>query len=106
MIPASSSLSSATDSSTTDNESDPYIVERIEAKRFNSQKAQYEYKVKWLGYSSTENSWELPSNIPSSILDAYEQSILNTSSREPRRQGLRDRSTRKVLSKPDFIVNM
>ncbi len=73
VIPAYSSVSS-----TTDNESDPYIVERIEAKRFNSHRIQYEYNVEWLGYSSTENSWELPSNIPSSMLDAYEQSILNT----------------------------
>ncbi len=44
VIPASSSVSSITD-----NESDVYIVERIEAKRFNSHKIQYEYNVKWLG---------------------------------------------------------
>lgn len=95
----------ATSSSSTDND-DPYIVEIIEAKRFNSHKVQFEYKVKWLGYSCSENTWELPTNIPSSMLDAYEQAILDVSSREqPRRQGLRDRATRKILNKPDFIVN-
>lgn len=38
---------------------DPYIVERIEKKRFNSHKVQYEYYVKWLGYVSAENTWEI-----------------------------------------------
>ena len=89
-----------------DDENDPYIVERIVKKRFNSQKVQYEYFVKWLGYSSKQNTWELPSNIPGSVLDAYEQSILETCSTEPpRRAGLRERSTLKAPNKPDFIVN-
>ena len=42
---------SASPSSTSDteDEDDPFIVERIEKKRF---KVQYEYFVKWLGYYS------------------------------------------------------
>ena len=38
-------------------------VEKIIKKRFNAQKTQYEYLVKWVGYASSENTWELPSNI-------------------------------------------
>ena len=49
---------------------DPYFVETIVAKRFNTQKVQYEYLVKWLGYASSENTWELPTNIPNQALDS------------------------------------
>ena len=35
---------------------DPYIVEKIVAKRYNSHKCQYEYRVEWLGYNSKENT--------------------------------------------------
>ena len=95
------------DESPAADEIEPYIVETIERKRFNSNKVQYEYFVKWLGYSCKENTWELPSNIPASILDAYERSLLDMGSGEPpRRAGLRDRSSRKSTNKPDFIVNM
>ena len=41
---------------------DPFIVEKIVKKRFNASKAQYEYFIKWVGYSSRENTWELLSN--------------------------------------------
>ena len=87
---------------------DPYIVERIIKKRYNSNKVQYEYFVKWQGYSSTENTWELPDNIPSDILEEYERTLLQaqSSEEEPRRSGLRDRSTRKITGKHDFILNM
>ena len=57
-----------------------YEVEKIIKKRFNAQKTQYEYLVKWVRYASSENTWELPSNIPSGILDAYERSLLAHSS--------------------------
>ena len=63
-------------SSICNTDSDPFIVEQILAKRFNSHKVQYEYLVKWLGYSSTKNTWELPINIPSDTLNTYENSIL------------------------------
>lgn len=86
---------------------DPYIVEKIVAKRYNSHKCQYEYRVKWLGYDTKENTWELPSNIPNRLLNEYEQSILSTSdATEPRRSGLRPRSSLKSTVKDDFIVNM
>ena len=81
-------------------------MEKIEAKRFNAQKVQYEYLVKWLGYCAAENTWELPSNIPSDTLNNYERSILDTHAEEPRRAGLRDRGIIKRKSKPDFILNM
>ena len=88
---------------------DPYIVESIVKKRYNSQKSQYEYFIKWLGYSSSENTWELPSNIPARLLEKYEQSLLSTQAAahdgQPKRSGLRERSSRKISSKKDFILN-
>ena len=69
------SPASTSDESPAADEIEPYIVETIERKRFNSNKVQYEVFVKWLGYSCKENTWELPSNIPASILDAYERSL-------------------------------
>ena len=91
-----------------DDSNDPYIVEKILKKRYNSHKVQYEYFVKWQGYSASENTWELPSNIPPFLLEEYEQTILHSQSTvtgEPRRSGLRDRSTRKVTEKHDYILN-
>ena len=90
-VPATSPSSADLD------QSDPFIVEQIITKRFNSHKVQYEYLVKWLGYSSTENTWELPTNIPPDLLNKYENSII-TKQRSGR--------TSKAPSKPDFIVNM
>lgn len=93
-------------SSISDDE-DPYIVEKIVAKRYNSHKCQYEYKVKWLGYDSKVNTWELPSNIPDKMLNDYEQSILTVANRsESRRSGLCPRSSLKSTVKDDFIVNI
>lgn len=86
---------------------DPFIVEKVVAKRYNSHKFQYEYKVKWLGYDSKENTWELPSNIPDKLLNKYEQSILSTASKpESRRTGLRPRSSLRSTVKDNFIVNI
>lgn len=87
---------------------DPYIVEKIISKRFNSHKVQYEYLVKWLGYSTSENTWELPTNIPSDILDNYEKSALISASASKdsstvSRPGLRDRTKRRVPNRPDYI---
>jgi len=84
-----------------------YEAEQIVKKRFNAQKTQYEYYVKWVGYASSENTWELPSNIPSSMLNEFESSLLghSSTSEEPRRLGLRDRASRKLTCKPDYIVN-
>ena len=77
-------------------------------KSYNSHKCQYEYKVKWLGYDSKENTWELPSNIPDKMLNDYEQSVLSTVSKssEPRKSGLRPSSLPKTNVKEDFIVTV
>ena len=56
-----------------DDDDDPYIVERIIHKRFHPQRNQYEFLVKWRGYSETENTWELASNIPSEVLNNFEK---------------------------------
>ena len=90
-----------------ESDSDPYIVEKIVDKRFNPHKSQYEYLIKWLGYVAKENTWELPSNIPDSKLQQYEQRLLNKDTEtEPRKSGLRPRSSLKSTLKSDFIVNM
>ena len=62
-------------------EEEPYIVERILKKRYNSRKSQHEYFIKWKGYSSKENTWELPTNIPGDMLDGFKQEqVLQSSS--------------------------
>lgn len=50
----------------------PYVVEKIK-KRFNARKSQYEYFVKWIGYSAKENTWQLTSNIPDDMLEEFER---------------------------------
>ena len=90
-----------------ESDTDPYIVENIVDKRFNPHKSQYEYLIKWLGYDAKENTWELPNNIPDSKLQQYEQRLLNKDTEiEPRKRGLRPRSSLKSTLKSDFIVNM
>ena len=74
------------DHTTTDDENDSYLVEKIVSKRFNAQKVQYEYLVKWLGYASTENTWELQTNIPRDMLDSFEQTQRWTKKRIERSQ--------------------
>ena len=89
-----------------DEDTDPYIVERIVDKRFNAHKSQYEYLVKWLGYDTRENTWELPSNIPDNKLQQYERSLSKDTESEPRKHGLRPRSSLKSTLKAHYIVNM
>jgi len=63
--------------------------------------------VKWIGYASAENTWELPSNIPSVQLNTFESSQLvgASTATTSERSGLRDRTTRRLKNKPDYIVN-
>ena len=42
-----------------DQESTLYTVEAIERWRYNREKMAYEVKIKWLGFSALENTWEL-----------------------------------------------
>ena len=53
-----------------EDDSDPFIVDNVLDKRFHRQRNQYEYLVSWVGY--TDQTWELPSNIPPRLLEAYE----------------------------------
>ena len=82
---------------------DPYIVEQIIKKRFNSRSHQFEYLIKWQGYDSSYNTWELISNIPSSKLDAFEASLVTHKRPTPQRRGLRQ-SIKSTLSN-DFVYN-
>ena len=45
-------------------EEEPFNVECIVKKQFNSKLGQYEFLVKWKGYSAKHNTWELINNIP------------------------------------------
>ena len=82
-------------------DNDPYLVERIVKKRFRNN--QYEYLVKWLGYGEKENTWELPSNIPSCILSAFERAQATPSTYQPRREGLQE--IKWSTYRDDFIFN-
>ena len=53
-------------------EEEPFNVENIVKKQFNSKLGQYEFLVKWKGYSIKHNTWELISNIPDHILTKFE----------------------------------
>lgn len=57
-------------STTTNDESDPFIVNEIINKRYNSHKDQYEFLVTWVCYS--DKTWELASNIPDKKIVEYE----------------------------------
>jgi len=57
-------ISEEVDVSSASNDDDPFIVETILDMR-----NQYEYLVSWVGY--TDQNWELPSNIPPRLLQAY-----------------------------------
>ena len=87
------------DSNTSEEDSDPYLVEKIVQKRFRNN--QCEYLVKWCGYSNSDNTWELPSNVPDSILTAFERTLTEPNTPRPRPQGLRQ--SRKIIHRDDFI---
>lgn len=89
-------------SNRSEEDSDPYFVEKIVQKRFRNN--QYEYLVKWCGYySNSENTWELPSNLPDSLLTAFERSLTEPHTPCPRPQGLRQ--SRKIIHRDDFILS-
>ena len=82
-----------------DENDDPFIVETILDKRFHSLRNQYEYLVSWVGY--TDQTWELPSNIPPRLLQAYENH--ESVSREPNSAQYSLRPVRKLTEKNDYI---
>lgn len=85
-----------------DEECETFLVEKIVKKRFRLN--QYEYLVKWQGYSDADNTWELPSNIPDHILTGFEKALSQPSGSLPRREGLRQ--SRKLVNREDFILNL
>ena len=105
-LPDAADPQNGTDGDESESNTDPYIVERIVDKRFNAHKSQYEYLVKWLGYDTKENTWELTTNIPNNKLQQYEQRLLNKDTETERKRGLRPRSSLKSTLKADYIVNM
>lgn len=72
-------------------ESEPYLVEKIVKKRFRSGVA-------------TDNTWELPSNVPADILSAFGRTLIEPSNPRPHCQGLRQ--FRNIVYQDDFILNM
>ena len=94
------------ESSNSESEDDPYIVEAIMKKQFNKKSNQFEYFVKWKGYSSSFNTWEIISNIPEKILNDYEATLVSTgcNSATSRREGLRH--TTKSALPSDNIYNV
>ncbi|CAG7732462.1 unnamed protein product [Allacma fusca] len=53
-----------------------WAVEKVMAKRYVS--GSVEYFVKWVGYSSSQNTWEPPENLQKcqNIIDDYEEALL------------------------------
>ena len=81
-------------------ESDPFIVNIVINKKFNAHKVQCEFLVSWVGYSN--QTWELPCNIPGKKIEQYE----NRNSNEPRTvpsHSYGTRTTRKQTTKKDYI---
>ena len=46
-----------------------YVVEKVLHKRWNEDLQRSEYWVKWEGYSSKQNTWELQSHFDASVYD-------------------------------------
>ena len=51
---------------------EPFNVESTVKKQFNAKMGQFEVLVKWRGYSTKHNTWELISNIPEANIDKFE----------------------------------
>ena len=80
-------------------DTDPFIVDKVINKRYNSQKSQYEFLVSWVGY--TDETWELHDNIPDNKIDEYENRVNKKEVLTDRPYGLR--LTRKQTKKDGYI---
>lgn len=99
-LPKQCTASATTDMVDDPNESDPFIVNQIINKRFNSYKGQYEFLVSWVGYS--DQTWELPYNIPDKKIEEYE----SRNNQEPQTvpsHSYGTRTKRKQSTKKDYI---
>ena len=99
-FPKQCTASATTDLVDDSNESDPFIVDKIISKRFNSHKVQYEFLVSWVGYS--DQTWELPCNIPDKKIKEYE----SRNNQEPHTvpsHSYGTRTKRKQTTKKDYI---
>jgi len=68
--------SKATTEKDTDQSSEEYIIDKILAKRFNTEKRCSEYLIKWEGYPDEKNTWESAEFVATykSLLDEFERS--------------------------------
>ena len=83
-----------------------YIVESIVKKQFSARLGQYEFLVKWKGYSAKHNTWELITNIPDAVINEFEHDEQTLSlTHAPTRPGLRDRRNIRPKFNPNFISN-
>ena len=80
-----------------------FVVERSNV---NARLGQYEYLIKWKGYSAKHNMWELLTNIPEDVLSKLEHDQLTPSAAHAAlRPGLRDRQAINPPYNPNFISN-
>ncbi|KAI9336169.1 hypothetical protein BDR26DRAFT_865275 [Obelidium mucronatum] len=77
----------ASDSDTSDQGEQVFIVEEIINHRYNKRRLRMEYHVKWSGYPSSDNSWE-PSEsfMATGILEAYQDEHFDSFPRSVQRQ--------------------
>ncbi|KYM75570.1 hypothetical protein ALC53_13998 [Atta colombica] len=68
--------SKATTEEDTDQSNEEYIIDKILAKRFNTEKRCSEYLIKWEGYPDEKNTWESAEFVATykSLLDEFERS--------------------------------
>lgn len=83
-------------------ENDLYLVDQVINKRFHKQRNQYEFLVKWVGY--TDETWELPNNIPFEKINEYETKMETNSKRADTPYQLRP--ARKQTKKSDYIKSI
>ena len=61
--------------------------------------------MKWKGYSAKHKTWELINNIPDSIVTKFELDSTKKAAEPPKKPRLRDRSSIKAKSVPEYLSN-
>ena len=83
------------------------LKELIKICHFINRQLGQNHSTVWQSYCTAENTWELPSNIPNSMLQEFESSLVQSKTGDlgqTRREGLQQH--RENASKEGFILNI